>query len=338
MKVKINTVVQYQNELRRLCLFLKNPEIETITLAQIMEFLSLMRDVGYEQNTLIPITMAIRKFFEFFRLQGLKVVDEELIPVARKEYNVPRVANEDNYKQLVSAIPRETNDARHIRIRAIVGLLWDTGARNGEICALNLDQLDLANRKAIIKTEKSRGRRPIREMFWSEDTNDAIIAWMAKREHLLKKIVPKEPEAVFICINNWNSGARFTIRGVGEMLRHYCNKVKLPYMNAHSFRHHKAHAILHKGGNQADVQNVLGHASLASSSIYTMMFGTELEERARRFLTEPAIIQQEPVFNGVILEPSRAHAATRPLANRITRKTRSRSHAFTVRARFSSPL
>lgn len=157
MKVKINTVVHYQNELRRLCLFLKNPEIETITLAQVMEFLRLMRDVGYEQNTLIPITMAFRKFFEFWRLQGYKVLDEELIPVARKEYNVPRVANEENYKQLLTAIPKDTKDPRHIRNLAIVGLLWDTGARNGEICALNIDQLDLNGRKAVIKTEKSRG-------------------------------------------------------------------------------------------------------------------------------------------------------------------------------------
>lgn len=89
MKVKINTLVMYQNELRRLCLFLKNPDIETITLAQIMEFLSLMKDMGYAQNTLILITMAFRKFFEFWRLQGLNVVDEELIPIARNSLGIP---------------------------------------------------------------------------------------------------------------------------------------------------------------------------------------------------------------------------------------------------------
>jgi integrase/recombinase XerC len=259
------------------------------------------------------------------------------------------VANEDNYKQLIAAIPEKTNDARHIRNRAIVGLLWDTGSRNGEICALNIDQLDLVARKALIKTEKSRGRRPVREMFWSEDMNDALLAWMAKRQHLLKKIVPKEPEAVFICINNWNSGARFTVRGVGEMLRHYCNKAKLPYMNAHSFRHHKAHAILHKGGSQADVQNVLGHASLASSSIYTMMFGTELEERARKFLTEPApavvapatVHIDEPAFDTVAPMIQVQRSAINPLTARSIRVRsghRSRSKAFTVRARFNPPL
>ncbi len=343
MKVKINTVVQYQNELRRLCLFLKNPDIETITLGQVMEFLSLMKDMGYAQNTLIPVTMAFRKFFEFWRLQGFKVLDEELIPIARKEYNVPRVANEENYNQLMAAVPKETNDPRHIRNRAIVGLLWDTGSRNGEICALNTDQLDLVGRKALIKTEKSRGRRPVREMFWSEETNDALIAWMAKREHLLKKIVAKEPEAVFICINSWNSGDRFTIRGVGEMLRHYCNKAKLPYMNAHSFRHHKAHAILHRGGNQADVQNVLGHASLASSSIYTMMFGTELEGRARQFLDQPAVPEQVVIreMMGSIpkarVRQRMPTAPLRPFAHRVDHK-RSRAKAYTTRVRFSAPM
>lgn len=189
-------------------------------------------------------------------------------------------------------------------------------------------------------------------MFWSEETNDALIAWMAKRQHLLKKIVAKEPEAVFICINNWNSGARFTVRGVGEMLRHYCNKVKLPYMNAHSFRHHKAHAILHKGGNQADVQNVLGHASLASSSIYTMMFGTELEDRARRFLQDgvpvaaalPVVTPIQQAAERVLDEaaavavrarnPFEPHVIRQPRA-RAAHKTRSR--AFTTRMRYSPP-
>ena len=55
-------------------------------------------------------------------------------------------------------------------------------------------------------------------------------------------------------------------------------------MNAHSFRHHRGHHIIKSGGSTSDVMNILGHSSVQSTTIYTMMRGKELEERARLFL------------------------------------------------------
>jgi site-specific recombinase XerD len=59
-------------------------------------------------------------------------------------------------------------------------------------------------------------------------------------------------------------------------------------MNAHSFRHHMGHDIITQGGSAADVMNILGHATLASSSIYTMMTGKELENRYNLFKNRKA--------------------------------------------------
>ncbi len=67
------------------------------------------------------------------------------------------------------------------------------------------------------------------------------------------------------------------------MLRRYSNRAGIPYLNAHSFRHHMGHDIIQKGGSAADVMNILGHATLSSSSIYTMMNDKELEARYRLF-------------------------------------------------------
>lgn len=286
-RVKEPTVRGYDRELRTFCLFLRNPEIEEITINEVMDYLNGMADLGWDPNTFVGKCMALRKFFEFYRLQGFAVLDEELIPIPRKEYKMPRIADEANYQKLIAAIPRQTNDPRHIRNLAIVNLLWDSGARNGEIMSLDVEDLQLDHMRAIIKTEKSRGRRPIREIFWTAGTQEAIGRWLAKREELQKKMFFKDPEALFISICSGaiadTSGRRLAIKGVGEMLRRYSNRAGIPYSNAHSFRHHMGRDILKKGGSSADVMNILGHASLASSTIYTMMTDKELETRYRQF-------------------------------------------------------
>jgi len=277
-KVKPGTVRGYDRELRNFCLFLRNPEIENISVSDVMEYLNGMQFLGWERNSFITKCTALRKFFEFFRLQGFKVLDQNLIPLPAKEFRIPRVATEESYKKLLAVIPRN-NDPRHIRNRAIVNLLWDTGARNGEVVSLNVEDVDRSRMRAVIKTEKSRGRRPLREIFWTHDTNENLGKWLERRGGMPSK----DPEALFICASSWNVGERLTIKGVGEMLRRYCNRAKVPYMNAHSFRHHMGHDVIKKGGSSSDVMNILGHSTLASSTVYTMMTDKELEERYRKF-------------------------------------------------------
>lgn len=282
-KVKGNTVKGYDRELRNFCLFLRNPEIIRITITDVMDYLNGIVELGWDQNSLLPRCMALRKFFEFMRLRGFTTLNEELIPIPRKQYKIPRVADEENYQKLVNFIPAESRDPRHIRNLAIVNLLWDTGARNGEVCALEISDIDTENKKALIRTEKNRGSRPFREIFWTEKTNNHLISWMKKRNELNKKTIFEEPEALFVSIAGDKAGKRFTIKGLGEMLRRYSNRAQIPYMNAHSFRHHMGHDIIHQGGSTADVMNILGHATVASSSIYTMMTNRELETRYRVF-------------------------------------------------------
>jgi site-specific recombinase XerD len=104
--------------------------------------------------------------------------------------------------------------------------------------------------------------------------------------------------ALFISIcsgQHETAGKRFSIKGVGEMLRRYSNRAKLPYLNAHSFRHHMGHHIIKSGGSSADVMNILGHSSVQSSTIYTMMTDVELEKRYRFFMEEPAKEKREMV-------------------------------------------
>lgn len=272
----------YLSALRQFALFTRNCDLENISLEEIVEYFKLMRELGWDENSFIPKAASLRKLLEFFSMQGFNTINPALIPIPHLSYKLPRVAGKEDFEKLLSVIPNN-NDPRHIRNRAVIHLFWDTGARNGEICSLNLDDLDLINRRAIIKTEKSQGRRPIREIFWTEETNKHLKTWIAKRDKLNKRIF-KNPEALFVSITSNYFGKRFDIKAVGAMLRGYSIKAGMPYMNAHSFRHHMGHQIVEKGGSNSDVSNILGHSDLSSSYIYTLMSNAELQKRHAHFV------------------------------------------------------
>jgi len=282
-KVKQITVKGYEFDLRSFCLYLRNPKIEDIELDQVLNYLREMENLGWDRCSFVRKCMAFRKFFEFYRRQGFNVLDEQLIPSPATQFKLPRIATEEGYQKLVASIPKESKDPRHVRNLAIVNLLWDSGARNGEICSLDVADVDIEQRRAVIHTEKAKSRRPFREIFWTAETNENLTKWIKRREHLKSVMADMDSSALFISISTIRVGHRLNMKGVGEMLRSYSNRAKIPYINAHSFRHHMGHDIIKQGGSSADVSNILGHSSLESSYIYSMMTGSELKNRWEKF-------------------------------------------------------
>lgn len=78
-----------------------------------------------------------------------------------------------------------------------------------------------------------------------------------------------------------------SVVGVAEMLRRNSNNAGIPTLNAHSMRHFMGRDIVNKGGSNSDVSNILGHSSLESSMIYTMMTGPDLQRRYDSFRNVP---------------------------------------------------
>lgn len=278
--VKENTIKGYDLMLRQFCVYMRDCELEAVKLGDIMGMFELMTKLGWDKNSFLPRAMALKKFFEFFYKQGHKVIDPWLIPIPDKEFTIPRVISEESYKILIDSIPRN-NDPRNIRNLAYISLLWDTGARNNELLMLDIESLDLQERKAVIYTAKAKNS-PVREIFWTQTTNQYIIDWLKKRESL--QII--DHEALFISVCGTNIGYRLSNKGVCEMMRRYSIRAKLPYQNAHSFRHHMGHDLAMKGANNSTISNILGHSSLQSSFVYTKMHGTELHEIYRKYKDE----------------------------------------------------
>lgn len=245
-----------------------------------MWYIEGLRNLGWTPNGINLIMVGIKKLFEFCNIRGYKVLDENLIPLPEKEYNIPRVANIESFNKVFKQIPNN-NNAYNVRNRAILKMLWDTGARSGEICSLNQSDIDLKKHMSIIRTEKNRGRRPIRQIFWTDETNCLLKKWIDKLMSLKEKFTFKDDDALFITIASCPKqpirGKRISPYNVAELLRYLSNKAHLPTVNAHSFRHAMGRDIIQACKNSASVSNILGHSHLDSSYVYTMLFGEELK-------------------------------------------------------------
>ncbi len=267
-------------------------EVESITLEECESWLALVKELGYDDNTRIKKALALKLFFEHLFRRRISIgFDPDLIPVPRKIFKFPRVATEDQYKRLLAAVKDEGKCGEityAVRDKAVIMLIHDTGARNGEIASLDMDDIDLGRKSARIKTEKSRGEVPYREIFWSRETNEQLGKWVAVRERFLAKMELEEPKAVFFGIKAGSGASNYSAKGkrlqvnyVSELFRKYSNRANLPIINPHSFRHLFGRDLAKKKANNFVISSMMGHARVQSSYPYTMLFGKDREEAYR---------------------------------------------------------
>lgn len=275
----------FELDLRQFCLFMRDPEVEHIRAVDINDYFNRMAALGWKPNGIMPKSIALRNVFKYAIKLGLRVISHELIPIPPREYKIPRVAEDEEIKKLLKLCPRNSKNIQLIRNRAIITFLRSTGCRNSEMCGINLPQLmeHFDDRRVIITTAKSKGMRPIREIFWDEETHKDLIAWLEARKMLNKKITFPEPDALFVGIRGWQVGKRITNAAVGIALRKLSRKAGIPTLNAHSLRHYRGHELNSLGANNSNISGVLGHSSLSSSFIYTQMNNSELKTAAKKY-------------------------------------------------------
>lgn len=300
------TAARYESALRIFCLCMQNPELENIELSHVLWYLNELEQLGWKPNGINLIGLALKKLFEFCQLRNYVVAfNENLIPLKEKTFNIPRVTDMETFKKLLAQIPDGTNDAHHIRNRAILLLLWDTGVRTGELMSLDITDLDLKSRMAIIKTEKSRGRRPVRQIFWTPETQKYILKWMEKLNELKTKFSFADNEALFVSISKSSRqllrGCRMNPRGVAEIMRVLSNQAGLPVVaNAHGIRHSMGRDTIKTLRSNSAVSNILGHSNIESSYVYTMLYGDELKEQWQEVMKKrgnPLIAAPRPALN-----------------------------------------
>ena len=235
-------------------------EIDHIT---IREYMATLYQAKRKKTSISRKLATLRTFFRFLcREQVLEMNPARLVSSPRLEKRLPKVISIDEVIKFV-----ETPDAETVlgkRDRAILELLYATGCRVSEVAGMNFEDIDFKH-----ETIRVRGKgRKERFVPFGSKAKEALGKYIDVRGALLA-VAPehkREHKAVFL---NYQ-GTRITTRSIGRLVDKYCKECAMANnISPHSLRHSFATHLLSAGADLRAIQELLGHARLSTTQIYT---------------------------------------------------------------------
>lgn len=267
--------INYRKWLERFFDIHKIELIERITIRDVVGFQKYVESY-FSPTTTAFAMVVIKNFFKFYRLQGIGCLSPELIKIPKVKAKSFQPITYDEYQQLCSLFRED--EFYNLRNLLLIRFLWETGMRVGELCDMNVSDLDTKKLSSVIRTKKSN---QIRMIFWSEHTHSLLLKYVGVR------ICLNNSPALWVGLIGEESTDRLSIRQIQKIIKKASREANiLKKVSPHSFRHAKAHYILEKGGTVKDIQMILGHSERnpAASFTYLQLNNQELEQRARKFL------------------------------------------------------
>lgn len=276
----VKTVENYDHYLTRFMEWGQIKSLGDITEEKIREFrLWLNRQQGtaggaMKRRTQNYYLIAIRAFLKFLRKRGMESISPERIELAKLPERSLDLITDAELGRLLKAT--EGTDQRHLRDKAMLELLFSTGLRVSELCALNSD-IDLSRDEVSVRGKGDK----VRVVFLSPSAKEAVARYLKARKDM--------EEALFVNIltvgkNSKKAPTRLTPRSVERMIKTYAAKAGITKkVTPHVLRHSFATDLLSNGADLRSVQALLGHASINTTQIYTHVTDAHLREVHKKF-------------------------------------------------------
>jgi integrase/recombinase XerC len=256
----------YASDLSQLAEYLRQREItdlEAVTRRDLRAWLAEQRQAGASPATLQRRTATVRGFWRWAGRQGHTSNDPTAgMQTVRVRRALPQTLTADEAARLMAAaIATAAADDTAVGVRdvAILEILYGGGLRVSELCGLDLDSHDQA-RQALRVLGKGNKERvvPI-----GQPAERALAAWLVRRPEL---VTADSGSALFLGAR----GGRIDPRVVRRVVHHSLGLVEgAPDLGPHGLRHAMATHLLEGGADLRSVQEILGHANVATTQIYT---------------------------------------------------------------------
>lgn len=255
-----HTLASYGHDLARLREFCEQREFAAWTdlgPAQVREHIAERHRLGLESRSLQRELSAIRSFFDFLIKRGesthnpAKGVRAPKIP-----RRLPRPLDVDQMAGLLDAAPDDELESRDL---AMWELFYSSGLRLSELTGLDLADLDLPAGMVLVRLGKGGKSRLVPV---GQKASEALEHWLTLRTGF----AAAGERALFVS----RRGGRIATRTVQVRLEHWQIKLGLPErVHPHRLRHSFASHLLEGSGDLRAVQELLGHANLATTQVYT---------------------------------------------------------------------
>jgi tyrosine recombinase XerC len=249
--------VNYSIDLKSLSEFLKDEPIEKVDYVVLRRYLASLKELNLSKVSIARKIASIRSFFKFLFREGIiKANPASSLSTPKRDKHLPKFLDEKEIVLLLESPGKE--DESGLRDAAILETLYSTGIRVSELVGLNIGSVDQIGGviKVLGKGKKER-IVPIGDR-----------ALQAVRDYLKKRRLAggKDDRALFFNKN----GGRLTDRSVRRIINKYILKTSIQQkISPHTLRHSFATHLLDHGADLRSVQELLGHANLSTTQIYT---------------------------------------------------------------------
>ncbi len=273
----VNTLEAYRADLRAYWSYaryeLGRPTLSSVGPSDITAYLAHRRALGHARSSVNRSAVAIRGLHGFLVAEGLAATDPAA-DVARPGVaaGLPKPLSEAQIDTLLGEVVGD--DPMDLRDRAIIEVLYGTGARISEVAGARLSDLDLDARLLRLLGKGSKERIvPL-----GGPAIDAVSLWLQDGRPVYREVGGArrgDADALFL----GRRGGRMTRSGIWRRIRLYGDRAGLgEELTPHALRHSCATHMLDHGADIRTVQELLGHASISTTQVYTMVSTTRLRE------------------------------------------------------------
>ena len=263
-----NTLAAYRTDLARYVDWLadRDRDLGAVREADISDHIGWLRSQGRAASSIKRATVSIRSLHRFLAAEGQSDHDPAAdVAVPRVPRGLPKALSEAEVTSLLDAVG--AHDPHHRRDRAILETLYGTGLRISELTGLSLGDVDLEDRLLRVFGKGAKERIvPV-----GRPAQQALAEWLARGR---PAAVPErwrsrdDAEAVFLNTR----GGRLSRQGAWGIVRKYGDRVGLAgRLTPHVLRHSCATHMLDHGADIRIVQELLGHSSIATTQLYTLV-------------------------------------------------------------------
>lgn len=268
-----NTLSAYRRDLVAFCTWWgEGRSLDEVGPEDLDRWVGELRERGLAPASVKRSLVSVRSLFRFRVQEGLAEVDPALIiETPRVPSGLPKALSETEINALLDQVVGDDPVAR--RDRAVLEVLYGTGARISEVCALSLGDVDLDS--SLLRLSGKGGKERVVPLGrWARV---ALVAWLddAGRGAMCPERWARRGDADAVFLNQ--RGGRLGRQGAWGIVRRYGIAAGLEdRLTPHVLRHSCATHMLDHGADIRAVQELLGHASITTTQIYTMVSNERL--------------------------------------------------------------
>ena len=260
-----HTAKAYCTDIQAFLIWLGETSCCDTNFAKIREYLHFLQKFNYKKTTVARKIASIRTFYKYlFREKKIELNPAENIISPKRPRSLPKFLTTEEVEDILNNINIDTPAG--YRNRTILELLWASWMRISELSGLNFGNLNLENNEITVFGKGSKERI----ILITDKAKDYLQKYIDFARPMVAKGYTLEPisDNTPVFINK--TGYRLQTRMIRNVINDIVEKIELPkHVTPHMFRHSFATHLIENGADLRVVQELLGHASISNTQIYT---------------------------------------------------------------------